>query len=779
MGIKDSKGLVGALVSILFLLVHFVSDFGGADVMGAQWLYVCVVDLLVLLYIFFNREIYKTAILEVFKYKFSILYSFLVIWAIASYFYAINAVESLVTLARLFSTYLAFIQIAILFYKKDLHYVFNIISFSIAFILLWDSIYILNGFSNNMVEKTLDANIVSLTGNHGNKNVMAASLLIKFPFVLWIIVNYKSFVKIMGLAVLTIGIVALFIMNTRSTYVGLGLILFIFSISSIVMIGKSNIKKMLLQLSFFIGPIVIGFFIANTLLANAVQMQDFQGGYGTVTKRMADINVQSEQGSRIHLWKGTIDYAIKHPIIGAGYGNWKLASIPYEKEFTNDLFVPYHCHNDFIEMFDDLGILGGVAFGLMFILVPLFTFKIWRNKENPSYWLPATLSFMAVSCYAVDALLNFPAERPAMQMMLVISAALVFMPISHIKKPSIEINLFQKFLPFLFFILSLALIISSIYIAQQTYTSLKIQKYVMGEIDSDPKMSLEEVKAGFPEIPNLSTSTLPIKGLIARYEFRDKHYEEALKLLKESDNVNPYLHYNDFIRTAVYVDKQKMDSVAFFAKRAFYNWPRATSYYSNMMFSAAKTKDSNEIKKAYQLYSKYRAGGVADAKYLLALYEVKGFADKAMMDLLDSSKIRYPNDSTELEKVTNFFYKGGTVQGSSILNGITKNGLDAFVKQQYTKAAEFYMQAIKMDPNNYTHYENVGICYYMNQNYSKGLPYFQKAIQYASATSGKSEFYLAMCFIPLNNNKDACIALNAAKKKGYPGVDEYISKYCK
>ena len=48
MGIKDSKGLVGALVSILFLLVHFVSDFGGADVMGAQWLYVCVVDLLVL-----------------------------------------------------------------------------------------------------------------------------------------------------------------------------------------------------------------------------------------------------------------------------------------------------------------------------------------------------------------------------------------------------------------------------------------------------------------------------------------------------------------------------------------------------------------------------------------------------------------------------------------------------------------------------------------------------------------------------------------------------------
>ena len=45
-----------------------------------------------------------------------------------------------------------------------------------------------------------------------------------------------------------------------------------------------------------------------------------------------------------------------------------------------------------------------------------------------------------------------------------------------------------------------------------------------------------EVKSAFPAIPNLSTSTLPIKGLIARYEFRDKHYDEALRLLKESEN---------------------------------------------------------------------------------------------------------------------------------------------------------------------------------------------------------------------------------------------------
>ena len=73
----------------------------------------------------------------------------------------------------------------------------------------------------------------------------------------------------------------------------------------------------------------------------------------------------------------------------------------------------------------------------------------------------------------------------------------------------------------------------------------------MGEINEDPKMALDEVKDAFPEIPNLSTSTLPIKALVARYHLRDKQYDEAMRLLNESDNVNPYLHYNDFIKNKV------------------------------------------------------------------------------------------------------------------------------------------------------------------------------------------------------------------------------------
>ena len=42
--------------AFLYLIVHFIPDFGGADVMGSQWLYVSLVDFAILSYILFNQQ---------------------------------------------------------------------------------------------------------------------------------------------------------------------------------------------------------------------------------------------------------------------------------------------------------------------------------------------------------------------------------------------------------------------------------------------------------------------------------------------------------------------------------------------------------------------------------------------------------------------------------------------------------------------------------------------------------------------------------------------------
>lgn len=761
--------------AFLYLLVHFIPDFGGADVMGAQWLYVSAVDLLVLGYIIVNKNKFNDAIDAVLNLKATLVYSLLVIWAILSLTYALNAIESLVCLARLMSTYLIFINLSILFYKKPLSPLFNLVSFFVAVVLLFDSIYVISGFSKNMVDMNLDQNIVSLTGKNGNKNVMAASLLIKFPFLLFIILHNKILGKVAGMIVLFLGIMALFILNTRSTYVGLTVIFVLFTLSTYLFNKKEGIKKIGIQLSYFILPLVFAFLAANTMLSKAVDLQGFQGGYGTITKRAGDITVASEQNSRIHLWKGAIDYATKHPIVGAGYGNWKLASIPYEKEHTNDLFVPYHCHNDFIEMFADLGIIGGVAFLVLFILLGLAVLKIWKQSNDHSARLVASIALMAIACYFVDAFFNFPAERTSMQTMFAISAALLLTPLHFIPLKQSEKSTGRFGIVFL--IVATLLIIGSIYVNYQTYTSLKVQKFVMGEINEDPKMALDEVKDAFPEIPNLSTSTLPIKALVARYHLRDKQYDEAMRLLNESDNVNPYLHYNDFIKTAVYSTQLKYDSTFVYAKKAFYNWPRATSYYKNMIFAAAKMKDTAEATKAFKTYTKYRNTAEGWNQYLLALIEINKTPIASTRALLDSAVKKFPTDSAVFVKTSSLIY------GNAVMNGALPNyavlGAQAFQKGQYNNAANLYMKASIADPSNYTHFENVGICFYTAKSFEKAIQYFNRAIDLPTANTGKSEFFKAMSYISIGNKEAACSALQAAKVKKYPGVDAQIAQYCK
>ena len=774
MNTKVQTPTMPTLFAGLYLLVHFIPDLDAADVMGPQWLYTGIIDALGILFIFMHRQHFAPAIQGVFKYKFTLVFSFLVAWASVSYFYAINPTETLVTGARLITTFLVFIVLSILFYKQPLPALLTGISVIMAFVLLYDSLILLKTFSGNLTTMSLDENILALRGNHGNKNVMAAALLIKFPFVLWLMINNKLLGKILAAFVLILGITGLLILNTRSTYVGLLIIAIIFIATTIYFKNKQNKKAIFTQIAYLIIPVVIGYFIANMFLETAVKMQDTQGGYGTVTKRIGEITVASEENSRLRLWKNAIDYSIKHPLIGCGYGNWKLASIPYEIFYTTELFVPYHAHNDFFEMFADLGILGGLSFALLFLLVPIITFSIWKNESFNNVHLAATILFMAVTCYAVDAFLNFPAERTAMQSILAIAAALICIPISYQQE---NVNV-RKSLMGVFFSIALLAIMPSIYIHKLTYDSLKIQKFVMGAVNADPVMKTEDVEK-LPAIPNMSSSTLPLKAMIARYYIRDKKYDEALALLKESENVNPYLYYNDFLRTAIYAAKNNFDSALYSGKRAFYNWPNATSYYKNLIFAASKKKDSTEIKKAFNLIVDHFNTPFTWNNYLLGMYEVKGSADANLNNMLDSAIKMFPNDLATFSQTKALFNRNLKDANNKNANDYTTEGLQAFQKGQYVKAASCYASAFKLDPTNYTHAENVGICYYTAQKFADAINYFKKSIAVGSSTTGKSEYYLGMSYIATGKKLEACNTLQLANSKKYPDAAAAITNNCK
>ncbi|NBW03673.1 MAG: hypothetical protein EBR87_08200, partial [Cytophagia bacterium] len=119
----------------------------------------------------------------------------------------------------------------------------------------------------------------------------------------------------------------------------------------------------------------------------------------------------------------------------------------------------------------------------------------------------------------------------------------------------------------------------------------------------------------------------------------------------------------------------------------------------------------------------------------------------------------------------------GNAAASNINNNAAQGAL-AFQKGRYAAAAKFYIQASQAEPENYTHFENIGICYYSNKNYESFIQYFDKANSFAQNTAGKSYFFKAMAAIALGKKDQACSALNEAKKRAYPDVDTFIKSNC-
>ncbi len=138
------------------------------------------------------------------------------------------------------------------------------------------------------------------------------------------------------------------------------------------------------------------YFISQVTYTQATTIQDNNAGrYGNVVGNLSSIALTNDASSyRFKLWEHAADYILKKPIMGCGYGNWKLASIPYEKEYINDLNVPAHAHNDFLEHAAELGLPGGLLYLSLYVCLFVFTLQTLRSAASEELKLISLFSFL-------------------------------------------------------------------------------------------------------------------------------------------------------------------------------------------------------------------------------------------------------------------------------------------------------------------------------------------------------------------------------------------------
>ncbi len=781
---------ISILFIFLYLLIEFVPVFQSIDVIGPQWLALTILNIFTTIFIFVRRTNYSNIIKGILNSYTSIVYFFLLIWALLSYFYAVNSIEVLVNAARIINTVIAFINLAILLCgnKENFKHSFYIITF----ILFFQSISILKQFYDGFTDGVnFDGLVYGLKGNAGNKNIMAAILAIKIPFALYTVYEGKRVLKIVGSISMLVAIFAIFIINARTAYLsifGAAFLYLIFLIINVLSQPKSR-KSLLISALFILIPLVIAFFLAQVIVSNARETSgNVFGTYGTVTERMKTIYDEATNASgntRIGFWGHAVDYIKHHPLFGGGLGNWKLASIPYVKELTNDLIVPYHAHNDFLEITADLGLPGGILFLSLFILMIYYTCKIWRVQRGNIEYV-AIFSLIGLSVYFFDAFLNFPAERPATQILF----AFILASITGIfitGKPHLMLNRFWVH-PILYLSIAMLFLVPCSYITYLTYKSMRAQRILSKDINAgNPTASFSVASQIFPSIPNITVTTLPIAAIKSRYYNRDERFEKSLELLDEAAKANPYLYYSEFLRGAFYFVKGETDSAYKYTKISFYNWPRAANYFRNYMAVLGLQKDTTEMKNAFMTYVKYRNEPFAWNTYITGILQSKRKGDDALLKLVDSALSLFPNNPDLLQRKAEIMgtlpYSSNGIKSISQLESVTKKlfdeGMMLFQKKSYSRAAEKFTTAASYVPTNYAYFENAGICYYANNEFKKAIKYLNKSIALGTSNTGKSEYFKGICLINLGKREEGCAMVQLAKAKNYPDADPFLKANCK
>ena len=410
--------LVSLFLFLSYLLVILVPSFGSFDIIGPQWFIISLLNLLsfvhILIFLNFNES------LKTFKKDTSvrILLSFFIL-AFVSLAWSSNWTLWLQDISRLFSFIL--MTFSMIFLLKS--FKVKIIPYFFLLVLSIESIWSMWYFLESFVDigfsifdaESFDVNFFK--GVAGNKNITAASLLLKFAFSTYFLFskNVHTITRIGAFLILTLSLISVFILSARASFVSLILISIYLTIIFFLDFLKSK-KMNVYGLILYFSIIFCAFIISNSFLPDSSNK---------TLERVASIELSNQSSSnRLELWQNVFDQLQHTPLLGVGLGSWKIVSAKYWSNYGGDYLVPYHAHNDFLEVLVELGILGGIFYGLYFSISFFRVFLNYiRGNTNPILLTSIILSFIV---YFVDAFFNFPYERPIMQSSLSVLLALSF-----------------------------------------------------------------------------------------------------------------------------------------------------------------------------------------------------------------------------------------------------------------------------------------------------------------------------------------------------------------
>ena len=387
----------------LYTALGYSVFYNSIDFKAPRWMLLALLNLVLLSVLTLNKK-YSSDFYNFIIKKFSSLksplnnYLIFIFFSLLSFFVAYNLKESLITL----SNYLIFFfGLIIVTYFVDRNLRLNQFVFYLILVtLLVEIIFSLDPLIRNFDNIAYRSRDLAYLGS--NVNITAFSILIKVPFLIYVFLKENKWILNLFYAIfLSLSFFIFPFLGTRAAI----LTLWLLTLITIPLYFRSKmdiLKKVKVFLPTFFLCLIT--FITSSILKE-----------NDSVNRIASLNnIQNDYSlsSRLEYYTLSLNSIIEKPTFGIGLGNWKIESINWSGKSLYQFIVPYHAHNDFIQILTEVGI-----FGLIFYL--LFFYNLYKKTiKFPE--IINIVGFLSLSIYLIDSFFNFPISRPMMQLNLML-----------------------------------------------------------------------------------------------------------------------------------------------------------------------------------------------------------------------------------------------------------------------------------------------------------------------------------------------------------------------
>lgn len=217
-----------------------------------------------------------------------------------------------------------------------------------------------------------------------------------------------------GTIVMSLGIV---FSNSRAGLVVLVSSFFLFTGLSVLAFGRVAYRELWIRNSIRIMVLII--------LVISLYI-----GVGSTIQRFALDNLLHED--RPLYWANITGLIGDFPLFGTGLGTFASAYPAYEKQGGPELLLA-HAHNDYLEYFSELGVVGSVfLFGLV-LYMAVQAFVVWRERRNPEVKGLALGGIVSLAGMGIHTVTDFNLHIPANLLLFTVVLSLTFVSAFHRK----------------------------------------------------------------------------------------------------------------------------------------------------------------------------------------------------------------------------------------------------------------------------------------------------------------------------------------------------------